>query len=128
MNELHDIHLAVKTKKSTSGSKFSQDEIAQIQSELAKMIAAERTVSLDQQFLKNLAFDQLEERHMSIIKAHEDTLEWIFDPATDSTDGRKLLQWLKLGKGIFWVSGKAGSGKSTLMKFVAGHEKTRVLI
>lgn len=125
MNELHDIHLAVKTKKSTSGSKFSQDEVTQIQSELSKMIAAERSVSFDQQFLKNLAFDQLEERHMSIIKAHEDTLEWIFDPATNSTDGRKLLQWLKSGNGIFWVSGKAGSGKSTLMKFVAGHTKTQ---
>lgn len=125
MNELHDIHLAVKTKKSTSGSKFSQDEITQMQSELAKTIAAERSVSLDQQFLKSLAFDHLEERHTSIVKAHEDTLEWIFDPATGSTDGRKLLQWLKFGKGIFWVSGKAGSGKSTLMKFVAGHAKTR---
>lgn len=125
INELHDIHLAVKTKKSTSGSKFSQDEITQIQSELAKMITAERSVSLDQQFLKSLAFDHLEERHTSIIKAHEDTLEWIFDPETDSYDGRKLLQWLKFGNGIFWVSGKAGSGKSTLMKFVAGHAKTR---
>lgn len=125
MNELHDIHLAVRTKKSTSGSEFSPDEITQIQSELAKLIASERSVSLDQQFLKSLAFDHLEERHTSIIKAHEDTLEWIFEPATDSTDGRKLLQWLEFGKGIFWVSGKAGSGKSTLMKFVAGHDKTR---
>lgn len=125
MNELHDIHLAVKTKKSTSGSKFSQDEITQIQSELAKTIATERSVSLDQEFLKNLTFDQIEQRHMSITKAHDDTLEWIFDSATASTDGEKLLHWLKFGKGIFWVSGKAGSGKSTLMKFVAGHNKTQ---
>lgn len=125
MNELHDIHSAVKTKKSTSGSRFSKDEVTQIHFELAKMIAAERSVSLDQQFLKNLAFDHLEERHTSITKAHEDTLEWIFNPTTDSTEGRKLLQWLKFGKGIFWVSGKAGSGKSTLMKFVAGLDKTQ---
>ncbi|KAI7779269.1 hypothetical protein LA080_001032 [Diaporthe eres] len=105
--------------------KVSKDEVTQIHFELAKIIAAERSVSLDQQFLKNLAFGHLEERDTSITKAHEDTLEWIFNPTTDSTEGRKLLQWLKFGKGIFWVSGKAGSGKSPLMKFVAGHDKTQ---
>ncbi|KAK0705998.1 hypothetical protein B0T26DRAFT_603900, partial [Lasiosphaeria miniovina] len=32
--------------------------------------------------------------------------------------------WLKHGKGTFWISGKPGSGKSTLMKFVADHDST----
>ncbi|PMD19838.1 hypothetical protein NA56DRAFT_574686, partial [Hyaloscypha hepaticicola] len=36
-----------------------------------------------------------------------------------------LLTWLKHGTGLFWVSGKAGSGKSTLMKFIANHPTTR---
>ncbi|OTA98996.1 hypothetical protein M426DRAFT_41528, partial [Hypoxylon sp. CI-4A] len=33
--------------------------------------------------------------------------------------------WLNYGHGIFWVSGRAGSGKSTLMKFIADDRRTR---
>ncbi|KAK3324530.1 hypothetical protein B0T19DRAFT_486683 [Cercophora scortea] len=41
-----------------------------------------------------------------------------------------LLKWLQAGTeslpGIFWVQGKAGSGKSTLMKFLSGCPDTMV--
>ncbi|KAM7186766.1 hypothetical protein V8F33_011609 [Rhypophila sp. PSN 637] len=35
-----------------------------------------------------------------------------------------FLSWLKSGGGVFHISGKAGSGKSTLMKFLCHHERT----
>lgn len=35
---------------------------------------------------------------------------------------------LSTGRGTFWVSGKAGPGKSTLMKFIAGHSQTERLL
>ncbi|KAI9767609.1 MAG: hypothetical protein M1839_004466 [Geoglossum umbratile] len=35
-----------------------------------------------------------------------------------------FLKWLGAGGGVFHISGKAGSGKSTLMKFLCGHERT----
>lgn len=35
-----------------------------------------------------------------------------------------FLTWLRAGGGVFHISGKAGSGKSTLMKFLCGHERT----
>jgi hypothetical protein len=36
-----------------------------------------------------------------------------------------FLKWLRLGSGLFYISGKAGSGKSTLMKFLCQHHLTR---
>lgn len=36
-----------------------------------------------------------------------------------------FLKWLRFGGGIFHISGKAGSGKSTLMKFLCFHERTK---
>lgn len=36
-----------------------------------------------------------------------------------------FLSWLRTGDGIFYCSGKAGSGKSTLMKFLAHESRTR---
>ncbi|KAI0115538.1 hypothetical protein GGR51DRAFT_555973 [Nemania sp. FL0031] len=35
-----------------------------------------------------------------------------------------MCNWLKNGRGIFYISGKAGSGKSTLMKYLAGAPQT----
>jgi energy-coupling factor transporter ATP-binding protein EcfA2 len=32
----------------------------------------------------------------------------------------QLRKWLYHGEGVFWIKGKPGSGKSTLMKFLAG--------
>ena len=34
-----------------------------------------------------------------------------------------MQDWLLSRHGDYWVSGKAGSGKSTLMKFLCNHEK-----
>lgn len=36
-----------------------------------------------------------------------------------------FLEWLRTEEGIFYCSGKAGSGKSTLMKFLASDGRTR---
>jgi len=36
-----------------------------------------------------------------------------------------FIEWLESGRGIFWVTGKAGSGKSTLMKFLGRHPATK---
>ena len=29
--------------------------------------------------------------------------------------------WLKSGRGLYWINGKAGSGKSTLMNYICQH-------
>ncbi|KAI1778487.1 hypothetical protein F4818DRAFT_302826 [Hypoxylon cercidicola] len=49
----------------------------------------------------------------TIDKNFQHTFEWIFDDEKTS-----LSRWLKTGEGLFWIHGKPGSGKSTLMKFI----------
>lgn len=39
-----------------------------------------------------------------------------------------LLNWMSSGAGIFHISGKLGSGKSTLMKYLCNHECTKSLL
>jgi len=70
--------------------------------------------------LESLWFSTVEIRHDQIAEAHKKTLEWIFN-----TEKTKFLDWLTRGDSAFWISGKAGSGKSTLMKFIADHPKTQ---
>ena len=47
----------------------------------------------------------------------------------DDKEIRNLMsRWLEHENGLFFIVGKAGSGRSTLMRFLAGHEKTRLLL
>ncbi|KAH8881303.1 hypothetical protein GQ53DRAFT_606013, partial [Thozetella sp. PMI_491] len=40
----------------------------------------------------------------------------------------KFSRWLRSGEGVFWVSGKAGSGKSTLMKYISQQAMTAEIL
>lgn len=81
----------------------------------------QQAVPLATQFhiLDSLHFKQILTRHETIKDTYADTFSWIFDDDTTS-----FQSWLEHESGIFWVRGKAGSGKSTLMKFLSDHERT----
>ncbi|PMD21984.1 hypothetical protein NA56DRAFT_670561 [Hyaloscypha hepaticicola] len=65
-------------------------------------------------------------RQETISVAHQNTFEWIFcDPVAHQKLWSNFDQWLESGNGIYWINGKAGSGKSTLMKFVLNHDRTQ---
>ena len=80
-----------------------------------------------ERFIGSLAYDGITERQNNISETHPTTFEWMFDEDLDRT--RDAFQaWLKGNGAVFWINGKAGSGKSTLMKFLANHSKTRLLL
>lgn len=75
--------------------------------------------------LKWLRFARQAHREEIIQPAHEDTFKWIFNPnAVVGTDSSAITEWLRLGNGIFWIKGKPGSGKSTLMKMLSNDDRT----
>jgi hypothetical protein len=79
----------------------------------------------NQKFLESLWFGKIDARRRRIEKAHTDTFEWIFkDSEPDERVSPRFTQWLRHGTGAFWIRGKAGSGKSTLMKFICDHPTT----
>ncbi|KAK3341904.1 prion-inhibition and propagation-domain-containing protein [Lasiosphaeria hispida] len=72
--------------------------------------------------LNKLWFRKITDRRESISPAHSKTLQWVLKPGQNSS-WDDLPAWLRSGSGIYWISGKAGSGKSTLMKhlFLSQH-------
>lgn len=81
--------------------------------------------SAEQMVLEKLRFDVMDERHISISDVHEKTFEWIFsDTPTSSQALSGYVEWLTSQDALYWISGKPGSGKSTLMKHLCTHEKT----
>jgi len=63
-------------------------------------------------------------RHSLIPKFHV-TLRL---PSDIRAQPNQFLHWLSRCNGIYWVSGKPGSGKSTLMKYLCDHERTKTTL
>jgi hypothetical protein len=75
------------------------------------------------EFIQSLAFSGMSYGRDRSNDSHEDTVRLVLDPDTTINQQPRsyggLAQWLASGNGIFWVSGKLGSGKSTLMKHLS---------
>ncbi|CAH0043630.1 unnamed protein product [Clonostachys solani] len=110
------------TLKQPEKSPFSPMNIGEIEKQLSSLTITEEDINKQQSILRGLTFERRTARHADITDAHRTTFEWMFKE--DGVCEGNFLDWLKRGNGIFWVSGKPGSGKSTLMKFVADHHRT----
>ncbi|RSL42768.1 hypothetical protein CEP54_015365 [Fusarium duplospermum] len=76
----------------------------------------------------SLSFDSMGNREEAIAKTFDCTFRWVFDRNPQiSPEGvpmwSSLPDWLEGDSGLpYWTTGKPGSGKSTMMKFVLHHE------
>jgi hypothetical protein len=61
-----------------------------------------------------LNFDEREDRLATIGKAHEETCQWLFE--RDEYKAWRDPDKRHIHHGFFWIKGKPGTGKSTLMK------------
>ncbi|KAI2617968.1 hypothetical protein GGS26DRAFT_575604 [Hypomontagnella submonticulosa] len=71
--------------------------------------------SHEQDVLRYLRFESMDDRQFAINPAHAVTYSWVFDNDSD------FVNWLRSDDNLFWVSGKPGSGKSTFMKYASEH-------
>ncbi|KAF4943280.1 hypothetical protein FGADI_13518 [Fusarium gaditjirri] len=95
--------------------------------------------------LSALRFQLMDERYDDVAEAHDKTFEWIFGSFNSDSDEDPLrrsnvasqkpmenpgaranfVDWIRHGNGIFHISGKPGSGKSTLMKYLCRQYETK---
>lgn len=103
--------------------------MSQIGVELNKAHVSATRISWENAILNSLYFDAMEDRYSRITTAHQATFEWILHPGhTDSSSNPTdvgIVDWLQSKHGVYWISGKPGSGKSTLMKFLTDHHQTQ---
>jgi hypothetical protein len=75
--------------------------------------------------LHSLKYTAMQDRYEGIAKSHKETFTWIFEePKEEQKPWSSFIDWLKHGTAPYWITGKAGSGKSTLMKFISRNDET----
>jgi len=90
--------------------------------------AAEHKVrtAIHDEILQSLRYPAMTNRYEDVLEAHPDTFEWAFqDSSVNRHKWNNLSHWLEGDDGIYWINGKAGSGKSTLMKHMFDDDRTR---
>ncbi|OTA90235.1 hypothetical protein M434DRAFT_371848, partial [Hypoxylon sp. CO27-5] len=96
--------------------------------------------------LRKLSFLGMGSREAGIAEAYPETCSWILQREIGSNDSEledgndelgdnvvpaaapQFLTWLQNDETFFWISGKAGCGKSTLMKYVYHDKTTKVAL
>ena len=78
-----------------------------------------------QRLLDSLHFPDIHCRQEQIADAHSETFQWIFDVSPSAfRRWDNFVEWLENGEGTYWINGKLGSGKSTLMSYICQDART----
>lgn len=117
-----------KDKQKLMEKKFRfENSMRELASQLSVLANEGGTLAKELQIVETLCFPMILERQLRIAEAHAKTFEWLFEEDKSKDHERELqtsmLSWLRAHDGIFWVSGKAGSGKLTLF---SGQSKGQV--
>ncbi|CAN9225518.1 unnamed protein product [Alternaria alternata] len=114
---------ALKNSQDNTGKEESADRMSKVASDGLNY-------SAEQKILSRLRFVRLEDRYRLISPAYRNTLAWLFGDTGlqgqhQVNDSSTFVQWLNSDNDLYWISGRPGSGKSTLMKFLCHHQRTK---
>ena len=101
-------------------------DFVKLQESLLTLARTGQEILREQNVLKSLRFKEVKLRFEQIPKAYTTTLQWALEHSGPEHP-IKLIDWLEdssQNQPPYWVGGKPGSGKSTLMKFICDHPKT----
>jgi hypothetical protein len=100
---------------------------------MGKVQASEQAIrrKVSNEILDSLLFPSIVERFEEVAEAHERTFQWIFQnlsiiPDEELQDEPQrqwsdFTHWPRHDGGVYWINGKAASGKSTLTKYIFMH-------
>ena len=85
---------------------------------------ATRLAESEEQRWKSLVFEVMDDREDQIAEAELKTFDWILQPPQRQQRAwSSFIDWRESGSSFYWISGKAGSGKSTMMKYLNTHDR-----
>ncbi|KAI8633517.1 hypothetical protein F5Y19DRAFT_244566 [Xylariaceae sp. FL1651] len=109
------------------------NHVLELEKQMQNLCINTNDIQKQQAILDTLNFKSRVVRHQAIPDAHAGTFQWALitgqgEEEQDKQAANKLLRWFQNGEGIFWVTGRPGSGKSTFMKHIADSSDTRAAL
>jgi hypothetical protein len=108
---------------------------------LDKMIDDEATKAQHGRLRQSFEFPDMNSRRNAILDPQDASFERVFfsytnvinrkcSPETGEIDvvWQSFVDWLRSHQPLFWIQGKPGAGKSTLMKYIVNHKETQKLL
>lgn len=108
-----------------------QDEANVIQGNNYGQVNFIRQVKVDrgQRLLDALWYPEMFARLNEIKDIRQASFDWAFKDDRDvGFEIQSLNQWIRAGSGVYFVEGRAGSGKSTFMKFLFKQHQVRDMV
>ncbi|KAF2017574.1 hypothetical protein BU24DRAFT_317882, partial [Aaosphaeria arxii CBS 175.79] len=102
-------------------SRTTSDQLIHMQGVLRQ----DEATSINKRLIHSLSFREVKHRYEQIPLAYQETFEWIFKTPTEQVRWANFPEWIESNDPLYWITGKAGAGKSTLMKFIYDHQKTK---
>lgn len=101
----------------------SKKAVEEFSQQVDSLITAANEAHFCNGIFARLRFEELDDRLHSIAKPHEGTLEWVFHD--QHTDEGGVLEWLgnQRGENLFWITGRPGAGKTTLMRHLFRNDR-----
>ncbi|KAL6854799.1 hypothetical protein ACO1O0_005926 [Amphichorda felina] len=127
------------TKEATQTSEFIKVDLFNT---MQQHKTNKATQSQRERLVQSLKFPEMNQRRNGITPPHDDTFNRIFqhygskESRTDEASFRgythstslvwkRFRIWLQSPDSLFWIQGKPGSGKSTLVKHIISHKTTK---
>lgn len=94
----------------------NKKHVEEFSKQVDELISAAIEAHFCDQIFERLIFEGMNDRLHSTTTPFEGTLEWVFDDHQTNEGG--VLEWLgnTRGDNLFWITGRPGAGKTTLMK------------
>ena len=105
----------------------NSEQLAEITEKWSEAASVDKRTS---DMLHSLFFPDMEERCNNIATAYARTFNWIFEEKPEEVPPwDDFREWLEkeggLNRMIYWIAGKPGSGKSTLVRYLSRDKRTR---
>ncbi|KAL8401022.1 hypothetical protein RB594_001155 [Gaeumannomyces avenae] len=93
-----------------------------------------------ERLLQSLTFPRMNERRSLVASSHPGTFRWVLQDGSDNDEARQdgeteesgskitwdsFVDWLRSTETTYWVCGKPGAGKTTLMKYLMAQPETK---
>ncbi|KAH7394011.1 hypothetical protein DE146DRAFT_765582 [Phaeosphaeria sp. MPI-PUGE-AT-0046c] len=122
-----ELHASIGLFQADSGPKLDKID-SRVQDCLSELVKIKKRLPLSQEraVISWLNFRQMSWRYEEVPSAYQHTFQWIFEQTNPERGWHDFPSFLKIDTvNPYLINGKAGSGKSTLMKYIVDHGMTR---